>query len=331
MALDREPVRFVADLLQQVQPRMIRGQVQHGVAIRKDDVLLARLALGTLGDADQPRRVQPLLREHVGGHGHLPLAAVDDEEIRRRILAGHDARAPARQRLAHRRVVVAALGRRHVEAPVFGRLHREPVEDHARGDRALAHRVRDVEAFDPLRLGRQPERLLQRLEAVLLRGLLRELLPDRELGILRGHREPHAALAAGVGDDLDLLPRLRRQHFGERVLASSSAPDGDDRRRHGPLDVMLREKGRHHLGERERVGVPRKPRAVADVPAAAHHDDVDGDEALLGRRGDDVDVARRRALDELPRLQRVEPRDLVADARRALELERGARGSPSAP
>ena len=111
-------------------------------------------------------------------------------------LAGDDPRAPARQRLAHRRVVVAARGRRHVEAPVFGRLHREPVEDHARRDRALAHRVRDVEAFDPLRLGGQAERLLQRFEPVLLRGLLRELLADRELGVLRRHRQPHAALAA---------------------------------------------------------------------------------------------------------------------------------------
>ena len=71
------------------------------------------LALRALGDADQPRVVQPLLGQHVGGNGDLALAAVDDQEIGRRILAGDDARAPPRQRFAHRRVVIAALrGRR---------------------------------------------------------------------------------------------------------------------------------------------------------------------------------------------------------------------------
>ena len=84
VALDREAVRLVADLLQQVQPGMIGRQVQHLVAIGKHDVLLAGLALGTLGDADQPRVVQPLLGQHLGGDGDLPLAAVDDEQVGRR-------------------------------------------------------------------------------------------------------------------------------------------------------------------------------------------------------------------------------------------------------
>ena len=269
----------------------------------KDDVLLARLAFGSFRDADQPRGVQSLLRQHLRGHRDLPLAAVDDEEIRHRKLARDDPRAAARKRLAHRRVVVAARGRRHVEPPVLRRLHRVPVEDHAGGDRALAHRVRDVEALDPLRFGRQPERLLQRVEPILLRGFLRELLPDRELGILRRHRQPHAALAARIADDLHALSRLRRQHFGKHLVARPRPRD--DRRRHGPLDIVLREKGRHDLGEREGVGVPRKPRAIAHVPAAADHHDVDRDQPLLRRRGDDVDVAGRRALDELPRLKLV--------------------------
>ncbi len=111
MALDREAVRFVADLLQQVQPRMIRRQVQHVPAIGKDDVLLAGLALGAFGNSDQPRVVQPLLRQHLGGDADLPLAAIDDEQIGRRILADDDPRAAPRQCFAHRRVIVAADGR----------------------------------------------------------------------------------------------------------------------------------------------------------------------------------------------------------------------------
>ncbi len=108
MALDREAVRLVADLLQEVQPRMIRGQIKHGVAIRKHDVLLARLALRSFRDADEPRAMQPLLREHLGRHPDLSLAAVDHEEVRHRKLAGDNPRTPARKRLAHRRVIVAA-------------------------------------------------------------------------------------------------------------------------------------------------------------------------------------------------------------------------------
>ena len=48
------------------------------------------------------------------------------------------------------------------------------------------------------------------------------------------------------------------------------------------------------------------------------------DQPPLRRGGDHVDIARRGAFDELPGLELVQPRDLVADARGALELELGA-------
>ena len=105
--LDREAMRLVANLLQKVQPRMVGRQVQHLRSIRKDDVLFPGLALRAFRDADQSRVVQPLFGQHVGRDGDLPLAAVDDEQIRHRVLAGDDARAAAGQRLAHRGVVVA--------------------------------------------------------------------------------------------------------------------------------------------------------------------------------------------------------------------------------
>src|SRR5216117_3715251 len=62
----------------------------------------------------------------------------------------------------------------------------------------------------------------------------------------------------------------------------------------------------------------RKERPVADVATAADHHQVDRSQALLRRRGDDVDVARSRALDELARLQLLQSGDLVADLRRTL-------------
>ena len=69
----------------------------------------------------------------------------------------------------------------------------------------------------------------------------------------------------------------------------------------------------------------RKERPVADVATAADHHQVDRGQALLRRRGDDVDVAGGRALDELARLQLLQPGDLVADLRRALECKRSCR------
>ena len=67
------------------------------------------LRSGPLAMPISARAVQALLRQHFGGHRHLALAAVDHQQVGRRVLAGDDARAAPRQRLAHRRVVVAAL------------------------------------------------------------------------------------------------------------------------------------------------------------------------------------------------------------------------------
>ena len=72
--LDREAVRFVADLLQQVQAGMVGRQVQH-VARGSGNTMSssAGLALGALGDPDQRRLVQALLGQHLGRDAHLPL------------------------------------------------------------------------------------------------------------------------------------------------------------------------------------------------------------------------------------------------------------------
>ena len=73
--------------------------------------------------------------------------------------------------------------------------------------------------------------------------------------------------------------------------------------------------GDHILGDsrqRQSLGVPQEERPVADVPPAPHHHHVDRHQAAVGDRRHHVDVARGRALDELPRLELVEARDLVA-------------------
>ena len=65
----------------------------------------------------------------------------------------------------------------------------------------------------------------------------------------------------------------------------------------------------------------REKCAVADMPAAADHHQIDRSESLLDRAGDHVDVAGGRAFDKLPRLQLLQSSDLVAQPRRALEGE----------
>src|SRR5688500_11303414 len=61
MTLDRETVRFVANLLQKVQARVVGRKRQRRIPIREHDLLETRLPLGSLRNADQRRLVQPLL------------------------------------------------------------------------------------------------------------------------------------------------------------------------------------------------------------------------------------------------------------------------------
>ena len=100
------------------------------------------------------------------------------------------------------------------------------------------------------------------------------------------HREPHAPLAAGIADDVHLPAGLRGQHFRERGMVLDVGHD--DRRRHRPLEVVLREERRHDLAfalDGRGIRVARKERPVADVPAAADHHHVHGEQAALdGRR-----------------------------------------------
>src|SRR5207248_2609810 len=52
VALDRKTMRLVADLLQQVQPRIVRRQVQWRIVAGKNNLLETGLALDALGDPD---------------------------------------------------------------------------------------------------------------------------------------------------------------------------------------------------------------------------------------------------------------------------------------
>src|SRR5437868_9317086 len=86
---------------------------------------------------------------------------------------------------------------------------------------------------------------------------------------------------------------------------------------------MLNEECRNYFIQRRTFGVLRKEGSIADVPATADHHQVDCRQSLLCDAGNHIEIAGSRAFHELSRLQLLQTRDLVANARRTLECKRG--------
>ena len=229
VALDREAMRLVADLLQQVQAGMIGRQVQHGRRGPGNTMSSSPgLRSGPLAMPISGVVVQALLGQHLGRDADLPLAAVDHQQVGRRIFAGDDARARAASapraspRSRRRRARGVTLKRRYSR-----RLHRQPVEDDAatrpppRPSCATTskHSMRCAD-------GGRPSASCSAASRSSCVAFCASLWPDRELGVLQRHRQPDATLAAGIGRrSATLCPDCARQHFGERVgvVAASGA------------------------------------------------------------------------------------------------------------
>ena len=80
---------------------------------------------------------------------------------------------------------------------------------HAGGDGGFALGVADVEAFDAVELGGgQLQQFGQGLDALSLVLVLLLFLAQGEQGVLFGHLQPHAPLAAGFGNKADLFAVL---------------------------------------------------------------------------------------------------------------------------
>ena len=124
----------------------------------------------------------------------LSLAAVDHDEIGQRLLLVHAPREVARHDFVHRREVVDAFDRLHLELAILGAVRPAVLEPHARRDGVGALRVRDVEAHERARNFLQPELPLQ-----LVNGIARALL-----GLVA--REPQL---------LEQVPRVLRREVDE--------------------------------------------------------------------------------------------------------------------
>ena len=216
MEAEREPVRLVADPLQELEPRRVPVEHDRLGAIRDEDLF------GTLRERDHghTRQVEGL---HRGQHRReLSLAAVDHHEVRccrERLvvlLVRHVSHAgePPRDHLGQRRVVVLARGTLDPELPVVPLLRQAVLEDDHRGDGRLLLDVRDVVALDPQRQALQVERLAELLERLDAPEPL--LLGGRGLGLQRDARV--------LGRQLLEPPLLSPLRLPEPRPASRAAP-----------------------------------------------------------------------------------------------------------
>ena len=145
-----------------------------------------------------------------------------------------------------------------------------------------------IEAFDALHGVGQAQRLAQRREPRFLSAVLGELRLQGLKRVLPGHLEPGAALGGGPRMDAHAAFRV----LGERCLELFDVEffADDQRCRYRPLQVMLRDERREYFLRVALLRILRKEAAVPELPAAAHHHQVDAGQALLHDDCNDVDI-----------------------------------------
>src|SRR5438552_8897606 len=311
---DGEAVRFIANPLDQMQSGVVGGKRHHALA--DPQLLEPGLSLRALGDAYERNVGESDLGERFSRRAHLSLAAVDENQVGRDALPAGYPSVAARKRLRESAVVVARLHAFDVVATVFAPAHVHAIVHHAGRHRGLAHRVAHVEAFDALHGVGQAQRLAQRREPRFLSAVLGELRLQGLKRVLPGHLEPGAALGGWARGDTHAALRV----FGERCLELLDVQlfADDQRRRYRPLQVVLRDERREHFSCVAFLRILRKEAAVPELPAAAHHHQVDAGDAVLQGDRDDIHIDVRAGVGVLALADLGEGLNLVAVDRRLL-------------
>src|SRR5512146_48117 len=318
VADNREPVRLVADALNEMQAGVLRRK-NHAALLRfKHQLLEPRPALRALGDTNHADIVQAELDQRRLGGADLTLAAVNENQIRNLARLRRYALVAPRKCLAHRRVVVTGGDVSDVIPSVLALLHRVMVVYHAGGDCGLSHRVTDIETFDSFCRGRQGERVAKGDSTRLLSGALALTMRDCQLCVLARHVEPDAALAVDWHGNLRRSRRVLAQHrFESRAIKLVA---GQYERGHGLIEIMLLEKGRKHFTSCRPFGILWKEAAVPDVPPSPDHDQVDACNAALHYAGHYIRVNAALAFDVLACLHsRQSPNLITVDCRFLVE------------
>src|SRR6266852_4722246 len=313
-----EAVRFISNPL---------DEVQSGVIGRKRDRMLADpqlfesgLPLRALGNAHERNVGETDLCERFPRRTHLSLAAVDENQVRCDALPAGDPAVAARKRLRQSAVVVARRHAFDVVATVFPRAHVHAIVHYTGRHRSLAHRVAHVETFDALHGVRQDQRFAQRRESRFLSAVLGELRIQGLERVLAGSFEPSAALGRWPRINAHAALRVFRERSLELVDVELFAYD--QRRWYRALQVVLRDKRRQDFLRIAPLGILRKEAPVTELPAAAHHHQVDAGEPVLHGDRDDIDIDVRAGVGVLALADLDEGLDLVAVDRRFLVAPR---------
>ena len=328
---EREAVRLVPNTLEQLQAGAVRVE-QDRVGLLRDEDLLHPLRQRDHRHARQLVRLHRRQRRR-----ELPLAAVDDDEVRRGrealVVLVLRARAQpgeaARDDLGHRREVVLAVEAADRELAVV-RLLRDPVlEHHHRADDLVPLDVRDVEALDPERQALEVERLAQLLERVDAAQLL--LLRDEQLRVegepcvLGGQLGQPPLLAAGRRPHLDAGAAQLRQEPLQRFEPRRVRRHDDLRRDRGRVAVVLE---RERLEDRRHVlalDVLEMEAVAVDHLAAAEREHLHGGAIALGSDAEHVDRAGLPPVCALLLGQVLDREEPVPVPRRVLEALVGGR------
>ncbi len=303
-----EAVRLVAHGHEQAQGGGGEGEADRFVAAHGEDLL------ALLGQADDRHLFQAQAGKYAARALQLPLAAVDEDQVRRGLVLGQEPHvAPGHHFAQGLEIVDGAAQRAELEAPVGGLVRLALEKAHERADRVLPGQVGDVEPLDAQGKRIEAERGLELGQAV-----------DAAHGhVLLGIGLRHAGqaqLALGRGGGEPAAERLGEGANGVRPGREGSV---DRRGRAARRRVVLEEELAQCLLGR---GVAaRAEDLLADERAPLRLDDGEGGEVLLDRQAEVVLGRLVRIEMPLGLRQAAHRLELVAVRRRPLVLEGGRR------
>ena len=159
MKSHRETMRFIANLLDQMQDRrmMIENDRFALAAVNVNDLL-------PFGDAGERRRQNAERVQGLGGGVQLPYPSVDQDQVGQWLALGGQAAVAALHGLAHRGEIVVTIHSADDEFPVFRFPHPVFGPNHHGRDGVRALHVRHVKALDAPRRGVQAKSEFERLD-----------------------------------------------------------------------------------------------------------------------------------------------------------------------
>ena len=324
---DREPVRLVAQPLQEIEHRISRRQHERPPRSHVEP-LPAGVALGSLGHGDQRDIVDAEVGEHLARRRQVPRAAVDQHELRPgaavtvRVLLQGAPEAAAEHLAQHREIVTGGdIGALDVELAV-GVLH-QPLgagDDHG-ADGVGTGDVAVVVHLDPSRRAVEAEGLRHPFEQPALGGAFRKATRQRLARVRQRVVDELALGAAGGPGEVDPAAGAHRERL-DQYRAFRRQVAHQHRGRRDLVGVELAEEGLHHLDRAEFRRMGREVGAVAEVLAGAEEEHLDAGLVRLLVCRDDVGIAEIGDVDVLMGLDLGQRMDAVAEGGGGFELQR---------